>query len=375
MTNSLPNIPLVDLRANYARVKDEISNEWEDVLANTAYIGGKQVSKFEEQFADFIGVKHCVGLNSGTDALFLALKFLDIGPGDEVITQANTFIATCLGISNNGATVVLIDADPATGQMCVEEIEAAITPNTKAVLPVHLYGHAANMGQIMEVAKKHNLRVIEDASQAHGARFEGKRVGSFGDVSCFSMYPGKNLGAYGDGGALCTNDAELATRVRWWQSWGAKKKYHHEIKGGNSRLDGLQAAVLNVKLKYIDDWNADRRMLADRYTELIRALNIPDVQVPTVPKGSTSVWHLYVVRTTKRDELLAYLNKNGIGAGIHYPIAIPELGAYEELKHYQSKCPKSISASKEMISLPMFPELTEEQQVRIVNTIKDFFSG
>jgi dTDP-4-amino-4,6-dideoxygalactose transaminase/predicted dehydrogenase len=368
-----PNIPLVDLKANYQSIKAEVTAAMMDVLENTAFVLGPQVKKFEDNFAKWCGVKHCIGVNSGTDAIFLALKFLDIGAGDEVITQANTFIASVLGISNVGATPVLIDHDEYF-MMDVSKLEAAITPKTKAIMPVHLYGHMSDMDAVLAVAKKHNLKVIEDASQAHGALYKGKRAGSMGDVACFSLYPGKNLGAYGDAGVLVTNDDTLAERVIWWRSWGAKKKYHHELKGGNSRLDTIQAVVLDTKLKYMDAWNGKRREVADKYTAKLKGVG--DLVTPVTPPETVPVWHQYVIRTAKRDELLKFLNDGGIGAGIHYPIPIHELGAYkDEMAGCASKFPETSLNAKKILSLPMFPELTDEQIDRVVAKCKTFFAS
>mmetsp|Transcript_113886 Transcript_113886/g.219166 ORF Transcript_113886/g.219166 Transcript_113886/m.219166 type:complete len:739 (+) Transcript_113886:141-2357(+) len=371
--NPNANIPLVDLKANYLSIKDEVWAGIGDVLNKTAFVLGPHVKKFEDEFAAWCGNKYCIGLNSGTDALYLAIKFLDIGPGDEVIVQANTFIASVLAISNNGATPVLVDHDEYYMLDC-SKLEAAITPKTKAIMPVHLYGHCCDMDAILDIAKRHNLVVIEDASQAHGALYKGRRVGSIGDVGCFSLYPGKNLGAYGDAGCLTTNNEELATRINWWRNWGAKKKYHHELKGGNSRLDTVQAAVLSVKLKYMDAWNGRRGELAAYYTEKLRGVG--DLITPCEAPGTKCVWHLYVVRTAKRDALLKYLNDSGIGAGIHYPIPIHELGAYKkEMEAYAGQLPNTSNNAPQLLSLPMFPELTEDRIDIIVGKCKTFFSS
>jgi len=367
------SIPMVDLRANYLRIKGEVTEAMLSVIDNTQFVLGPQVKAFEENFAKWCGAKHAIGLNSGTDALFLALKFLDIGAGDEVITQGNTFIASVLGISNVGATPVLVDHDEYF-MMDVTKLEAAITPKTKAIMPVHLYGHCADMDAILAIAKKHNLKVVEDASQAHGAYYKGRRAGSMGDAGCFSFYPGKNLGAYGDGGGLITNNDELATRIQWWRSWGAKKKYHHELKGGNSRLDTVQAVVLDCKLKYMDEWNGQRGKVAEFYSQ--KLVGVGDLVLPKTPPETKPVWHLYVVRTAKRDALLDFLSKEGVGAGIHYPIPIHELGAYkEEMKAFAGKLPEVSANAPKILSLPMFPELTETQAQRVVDLCKQFFAN
>lgn len=374
--NANNKIPLVDLKSNYNRMKKEIDASIADVLQSCYFIGSPHVKQFEKNFATFIGTKHCIGVNSGTDALILAMKFLGIGPGDEVIVQANTFIATCLGVSNNGADIVLVDNDPDTYMIKIDEIEKKITTKTKAIIVVHLYGSMPDMDAICNIAKKNNLLLIEDAAQAHGATFKGQRAGSFGDVGCFSFYPGKNLGAFGDGGAIVTNNDELSEKIKWWRSWGAAKKYHHEIKGGNSRLDSIQAAVLNVKLKYIDQFNSEREQHAKMYTNLIsnhdNLKNI--VKLPSVIKEVVPVWHLYVLQVDKRDELLKHFHDNGIGAGIHYPIPIHQLGAYKELLHYGKELPNCTNAASKLISLPIFPELTEIQIQRIVDVMASFYT-
>ena len=365
-------IPLVDLRKNYQRIKDEVDAGIADVLQSCYFIGSPHVKKFERNFAKWVGVKHCVGVNSGTDALILAMKFLGIGQGDEVITQGNTFIATCLGVSNNGADVVLVDNDSNTYMIDPSKIEAKITSKTKAIVAVHLYGHMADMDAIMAIAKKHNLYVIEDAAQAHGATYKGQRAGSIGNIGCFSFYPGKNLGAFGDGGAIVTNNDELVQKIRWWQSWGAKKKYHHEIKGGNSRLDSIQAAVLDVKLQYMDKFNEERREHAKLYSDLLSKQGMK-IKLPCVAEKVNPVWHLYVIQVDKRDELLQYLQGKHIGAGIHYPIPIHKLAAYSELAAYEAELPNATESASKLLSLPMYPELTTKQIHRVVNTIVEFY--
>jgi len=366
-------IPLVDLRKNYLRIKEEVDAAIGNVLQSCYFIGSPHVKKFEANFAKWIGVKHCVGVNSGTDALVLAMKFLGIGVGDEVITQGNTFIATCLGISNNGADVVLVDNDQDTYMIDTSKIEERITPKTKAIVVVHLYGHMAEMDTILAIAKKHNLFVIEDAAQAHGASYKGKRAGSFGDVGCFSFYPGKNMGAFGDGGAVVTNNDTVAQKLRWWQSWGAKKKYHHEIKGGNSRLDSIQAAVLDVKLRHMDIFNQERSRHAKTYIELIKKSGL-NIKLPVVAKDVNPVWHLFVIQVDDRDNVQKYLNSKGIGAGIHYPIPIHRLNAYSELMHFESELPNATSAAPKLLSLPIYPELENNEINRIVSTLCEYYT-
>eukprot|EP00003_Mantamonas_plastica_P022927 TRINITY_DN3997_c0_g2_i2.p1 TRINITY_DN3997_c0_g2~~TRINITY_DN3997_c0_g2_i2.p1 ORF type:complete len:340 (+),score=130.30 TRINITY_DN3997_c0_g2_i2:434-1453(+) len=309
------NIPLVDLKANYQVIKDEVDAAIHKVIDQCSFIQGPAMKTFEANFAEWIGTEACVGVGNGTDAIELACFIAGIGEGDEIITQANTFVATCLGASNVDADIVLVDCTEDTMMIDVTQIEAKITDKTKAIIPVHLYGHPADMDAIMDLAKKHNLLVIEDCAQAHGAEYKGKRVGTFGDLSTFSFYPGKNLGAYGDGGAVCTNNNEYAEALRLWRNWGSKIKYHHDSKGGNSRLDSIQAAVLDVKLQYMNDWNESRRVSAADYTAKLEGVG--DLVMPVVADDCLPVWHLYVVRTDHRDELKDFLNENGVGAGIH----------------------------------------------------------
>ena len=324
------NIPLVDLKSQYAAIEKEILCRISLTLQSTQYILGPEVTEFEKAFADYCECDYCVGVASGTDALHLGLRALDIGPGDEVITVANTFIATVLGISYTGAKPVLVDVDPRRLLMDPSLVIKAITKKTKAIIPVHLYGQPVDMGPLCELAEQNNITIVEDACQAHGARYRGKRAGSFGTIACFSFYPGKNLGAYGDGGAVTTNDPALAEKLRLLRNYGSPKKYYHSSIGYNSRLDTVQAAVLNVKLKYLDAWTRSRQQAALRYNSLLKEC---DLQLPSSADGCEDVFHLYVVRSKKRDALLEHLNKMGIGAGIHYPIPIHLLEAYKALGH------------------------------------------
>lgn len=363
-------VHFVDLKAQYNNIKDDILEGITKVIDNTSFILGPQVKEFEEKFAVFSQAKYAVGVASGTDAILLSLKSLGIGPGDEVITAANTFIASVLGISYAGAVPVLVDNDPVTYNIDPTKIEAAITPRTKAIMPIHLYGQMADMDAIMEIAKKHNLKVIEDACQAHGAEYKGCRAGSIGDISCFSFYPGKNLGAYGDGGMVVTNDEDLYQKVKMLRDYGQLKKYHHEIKGYNSRLDSIQAAVLLAKLPHLDKWNENRREVARLYNEL---LSDTDIFVPVESEECRHIYHLYVIRTKRRDEMLEFLKSKEIFCGIHYPIPIHLQNAYKEYK--KSDLPITEKYAKEILSLPMFPELTEEQVIYIVRNIKEFLSN
>jgi len=367
------NIPFVDLKSQYASIKDEIDAAMADVLVNTAFVGGPFLKKFEDAFAQYCGTKHCVGVGNGTDAIFLALKALGIGEGHEVITAANSFIATSEAITMARANVVFVDIDPSTYNMDVNQIESKITPRTKAIIPVHLYGQPVDMDPISEIAKKHNLKIIEDAAQAHGGEYKGKRVGTLGDVACFSFYPGKNLGAYGDGGALVTDDEELANKANMFANHGRADKFGHIFEGVNSRLDGLQAAILAVKLSHLEDWTESRRRNAYLYNKHLAETGMV---LPVEIKNVRAVYHLYVVRvsTGQRQELQDHLKSHGIATGIHYPIALPNLRAYDYLKHKESDFPEATRASHEIMSLPMFPELTEEQIAYIAEKIKSFKS-
>ncbi len=365
------NIPFVDLQNQYQSIKKEIDAVVQDVMAKAAFIGGPHVQSFEEDFAKFCGVKHCIGVGNGTDAIFIALKTLGIGPGDEVITAANSFIATSEAVTLTGARVVFVDIDPKTYNVDTSKIEEKITSRTKAIIPVHLYGQPADMDPIIALAKKHSLKIVEDCAQAHGAVYKGRILGSIGDMAAFSFYPGKNLGAYGDAGAIVTNDEALAKRARMFANHGRVDKYDHEMEGVNSRLDGLQAAILGVKLKHIDAWSEARRKNAYLYNEhlkgtgLILPLEIIDVR---------AVYHLYVVRTKKesRQKLQDHLNSKGIATGIHYPIALPNLKAYSYLDHKKSDFPEATNASEEILSLPMYPELSESQIQFIAQEVKEF---
>jgi dTDP-4-amino-4,6-dideoxygalactose transaminase len=361
-------IPLVDLRAQYERIKEEIDAAMHEVMATSAFIGGPYVRAFEEAFARFCEVKHCIGVGNGTDALFIALKSLGIGGGDEVITAANSFIATSEAITATGAQVVFCDIDAQTYNIDVSRIEAKITPQTKAIIPVHLYGQPAEMDLLLELARRYGLKIVEDAAQAHGARYKGRRAGSLGDIACFSFYPGKNLGAYGDGGAIVTNDDELALKVKMFANHGRVEKYNHQIEGVNSRLDGLQAAILSVKLKYLEEWTESRRQLASLYNELLAN---SEIITPVESPDMLAVYHLYVVRLRNgiRDTVCQALLHQGIGVGIHYPIALPNLLAYRHLSEAERACPEATAAAQEILSLPLYPELKRVEAQYIAETL------
>ncbi|MCL5999489.1 MAG: DegT/DnrJ/EryC1/StrS family aminotransferase [Chloroflexi bacterium] len=360
-------VPFVDLKTQYQTLKPQMDRAIASVLERSAYVMATEHSEFEREFASYIGVKQCLGVSTGTDALELALRACDIGPGDEVITVPNTFIATTEAISVTGAAIRWVDVDPRTYNMNPDKIEAAITPRTKALLPVHLYGQPADMGPIMGIARRHGLRVIEDCAQAHGAKYQGQKAGTFGDVACFSFYPGKNLGAYGDGGAVVTNDEAIATRVRLLRNHGSREKYIHEIEGYCRRLDNLQAAVLRVKLPYLDAWNARRRDAAERYNE--RLAQVPGVVTPYVLPGTEPVYHLYVVQVPDRDQVRAALQSEGIETGIHYPVPLHQQPAYARYGHTAQDFLVSTTLGPRILSLPMFPEISESQIQQVVDAL------
>ena len=364
-------IPLVDLGAQYQAIQEEISKSVSDVLSKCNFILGDAVTEFEIDFAEFCQSKYCVGVASGTDALHLALRALGVGKGAEVITAANTFVATVLAISYVGAKPVLVDIDPETYNLDLNQMESKITPRTKAIIPVHLYGRPVDMNELMRFAERYSLKVVEDACQAHGATWDGRKVGSFGIAGCFSFYPGKNLGAYGDGGAIVTSDESLYERLKMLRNYGSPKKYHHDFVGYNSRLDSIQAAVLNVKLRHLEEWNNKRLANAKLYNRKLDGIG--DMVLPTIEGIESHVFHLYVVRTKKRDELLKYLNENGIQAGIHYPIPIYSLKAYSDLGQIGEDFPVTETLSKEILSLPMYPELTETQIDIVRDVIMKFY--
>jgi dTDP-4-amino-4,6-dideoxygalactose transaminase len=365
------NVPFVDLGAQYAGIASEVQAAMSAVVQRGDFILGESVAGFEAEMAAFCEARRAVGVDSGTSALELALMAVDVGHGDEVITVANTFIATALAISYVGATPVLVDADPVTYQIDVEQIEAAITPRTKAIMPVHLYGHPADMDPILDIARRHGLRVVEDASQAHGARYKGRRVGALGDVGAFSLYPAKNLGAYGDAGVLVTNDDAIADKLELLRNYGSGAKYHHLIRGFNRRLDTLQAAVLRVKLAQLDGWNASRRSHAQRYTKLL-ADRAPSIGLPGVADDVEPVFHLYVIRTERRDDLQAHLASRRVSTVIHYPIPIHRQPAYADLGLEPGSFPVTEQYADRILSLPMYAELSHDDLDYVVDAVADF---
>lgn len=362
-------IPFVDLKAQYAGIKDEVNAAIQNILDTCQFTLGSEVATFENEFAAYSNAQNGIGVNTGTSALHLSLLAANIGPGDEVITVPFTFVATVAAIYYSGAKTVFVDIDPQTFTMDVKAIEAAITPKTKAIIPVHLYGQSADMDPILEIAKKHSLVVIEDACQAHGAEYKGKRVGSLGDTGCFSFYPGKNLGAYGEGGMVTTNNPEYTRSIKMLRDWGAEKKYHHILKGYNYRLEGIQGAVLRVKLKYLEEWTEKRRAAASHYNRLLSGSGIP---TPQEMGYARHVYHVYAIRTKQRAELQQALNDKGIQTGIHYPIPVHLLPAYEDLGYKKGDFPHAEQAADEVLSLPMFPELQVAQIETVCQALLDF---
>lgn len=374
MTEQKKHIPLVDLSAQYQSIKNEIDATIASVLEHSAFIGGTFVEQFETDFAKTIGVQYCVGVGNGTDAIFIVLKALGVGLGDEVIVPANTFIATSEAVTGTGARVVFADCAAESYGIDPKQLALRITEKTKAIIPVHLYGQPADMDEIMAIAHAHNLFVIEDAAQAHLATYKGKKVGSIGIAGTFSFYPGKNLGAYGDAGAIVTNDEELAQRCRMIANHGRAKgeKYDHQIEGYNSRLDGMQAAILSVKLPHLSAWTVKRRSIAERYDA---GMEIPGLVLPKRFSDRESVYHLYVIRTKERDALREHLKEKGIEAGVHYPIGLPFLKAYQYLGYTEKDFPNTAQFQREIVSLPIYPELSEEDQRYIIGSIREFFSA
>lgn len=367
-------IPFVDLQTQYRSIKTEIDEAIARVLDNATFILGREVEAFEEAFADYTGAKFCIGVANGTAAIQLALTACGIGAGDEVIVPANSFFATAEAVSNAGATPVFVDADAVSYTIDTDQIEPAITPRTRAILPVHLYGQSANLDPIFEIAGRQHLSVIEDAAQAHGSLYQGCKVGALGRAGCFSFYPGKNLGAYGEGGAVVTNDEEIARRVRLLRDHGSERKYLHEMIGYNLRLEGIQGAVLSVKLKHLDRWNELRRAHAARYTELLGSLR--DEGVLTLPREmpyAHHIYHLYVVQTDARNTLQQHLYDAGVQTSIHYPVPIHLQPAYAPRGHQQGDFPEAECQSARVLSLPMFPELTDAQLERVVFALQEFF--
>jgi dTDP-4-amino-4,6-dideoxygalactose transaminase len=373
-------VPFLDLKAQYHSIKDEVLPEIHNVLENTAYVMGKPVLNFEDNFAKEHNTKNCVALSSGTDGNHVAIWALGIGAGDEVIIPANTFIATAWGATLCGATPVFVDCHPESYNIDPAKVEAAITPKTKAIVAVHLYGQPADMDPLAEIAKKHNLFLLEDAAQAHFAEYKGKRIGGLSDIASYSFYPGKNLGAYGEGGAVTTNNEELAAKARMIRDHGGKEKYNHEIYGHNYRMEGIQGAVLGVKLRHLDKWTEGRRRVAQKYRELLS--DIAEIKVPVEMDYAKHVYHLFVIqvkardgeeRTKRRDDLQKFLGENEIASGLHYPVPLHEQKCFEGLGYNKGDFPVTEELAEQGLSLPMYAELTDEQLKLVSDAIHNFF--
>ncbi len=365
-------VPFLDLKIQYDSIREEMQSAIQKVCESCAFAGGPFVAEFEKAFAAFCGTKHAVGVGSGTDAIWAVLVALGIGQGDEVITSPNTFIATAEAISFCGAKPVFVDIDERTYNINPELIESAITPRTKAIIPVHLYGQTADMDPIIKIAKKHNLYVVEDACQAHGAEYKGRRAGSMGIAGCFSFYPGKNLGAYGEAGAIVTNATDLAEKLYMFRDHGQQKKYYHSMVGWNARMDGIQGAVLNVKLKHLNKWNEARIKNAAAYTRLLE--KVQGVRVPFVAERTKHIFHIYSIRTSERDEFIKKLSEKDIYCGIHYPIPLHLQEAYKALGYHIGSFPIAEKCASEQVSLPMFAELAEGQIEKVADEIKNLES-
>lgn len=363
------NVPFLELLPTYKELQSEIDTAISRVLNSGTYILSEEVAKFEFSFAEFCCTTHCVGVASGLDALHLALRAMGVSSGDEVIVPSNTYVATWLAVSQCGAVPVPIEPDEMTYNINPDLVEAAITPRTKVILPVHLYGQPVDLDPIIEIARKYNLLVLEDAAQAHGATYKGERIGGHGDVVAWSFYPGKNLGAFGDGGAVTTNNIELAEQIRLLRNYGSREKYVNEVQGFNSRLDPIQAAVLGVKLKHLNEWTQRRLDLANRYTD---ALHKTKFILPHVPKWVDPVWHLYVIRTANRDALQDHLADNGIGSLIHFPIPPHLQKAYASLGYNHGDFPIAEGLANEVLSLPIGPHLSQDDQARVIDSLLTF---
>jgi len=361
-------VKFLDLHKQYLTIQQEINEVIQDVIKKTAFVGGSYLEEFENNFASYHNARHCIGVGNGTDALEVAIWCLDLPKGSEVLVPANSFIATSEAVTRNNLKVVFVDCKE-DFTICPKSIEKHITNRTKAIIPVHLYGHPCDMDTIMKISKKYDLKVIEDSAQAHGAQYKGKKIGTFGDLATFSFYPGKNLGAYGDGGAILTNDSFLESRCRMYANHGRSSKFAHEVEGINSRLDGLQAAILNVKLNYLDLWIQKRAKVANFYLENLKGLPI---QLPKVSEDVLHVWHLFVIQVEDRDKLKAYLTSKNIQTGIHYPIALPKLKAYCDLTQDCSSF-KAMQNDDNLLSLPIGEHLSDSEIVYIVEQMKIFF--
>ncbi len=365
-------IQFVDLFAQYQTIKTEIDHVMADVISKSAYIRGPYVEQFEAEYASALGLPHCISTANGTDSIYIALKALGVGPGDEVITTAHSWISTSETITQTGARVVFVDTDEETFTINPALIEKKITPRTRGIIPVHLYGQPADMAPIMALAQKHGLWVLEDCAQAHMARYKGKLVGTFGRAGTFSFYPGKNLGAYGDAGCIVTAEDALARHMKMYARHGGTQKGQHEIEGINSRMDGLQAAILSVKLKHLAQWTKERQRVAATYNRLLAGVG--DIVTPKVAPGREHVYHLYVIRTARRDALMQWLKEKGIATVLNYPVALPFLQAYAYLKHGPADFPVAHANQSRILSLPIFPEMTDEMIGYVADQIKAFYA-
>lgn len=372
MEQTMRKVSLLDLTAQYEDIKPEIKQAVDNVLESGNYIMGPFVKSFEQAMAEYCGTKYAIGVANGTDALLLTLDALGVGAGDEVITTPFTFFASAEVISQLGATPVFVDIDPDTYNMDPAKLEAAITPKTKAIMPVHIFGQPVDMDEILEIANKHNVFVVEDACQAIGSRYKGKRIGSLGTAGCFSFFPTKNLGGYGDGGIVVTNDEELARKIQILRVHGSNPKYYHSVIGYNSRLDALQAAMLQVKLKYIDQWNQQRRDKAAIYNEALKDLSIT---LPYVKENREAVFHLYIIQTKYRDELMAHLKEHGIASGVYYPVPLHKQEVYSNLGYEDGSLAESEKASLGTMALPLYPELTMDDQEYVISVVREFFEA
>ncbi len=365
------NIPFLDLKAQYNSIKDEVNAAIQNVLDNTAYILGKPVAEFEKAFAEAHQSKHCYGVSSGTDGNHLVLWALGVKAGDEVIIPADTFIATAWGATLCGATPVFVDVDPESYNLDPKKVEAAITPRTKAIVAVHLYGQTSDMDPLREIAKKHNILLVEDCAQSHLAEYKGRKAGSLSDAASFSFYPGKNLGAYGEAGAVTTNDDDLGLLFKKIREHGSVKKYYHEVFGHNYRMEGIQGAVLGVKLKYLNSWTENRRRVAAKYNELLKG--VAQIKLPKEMAYGKHVYHLFVIQAQNRDELQTYLNNNGVSTGLHYPVPLHMQECFQHLGYKKGDFPVTEQLADNCLSLPMFPEMTDEQISYVAETLISFY--
>lgn len=368
--NYMKEVKFLDLKAQYPLIREEINKKFEEIINNSAFVAGKNVKEFEQKFSEYLGVKNCITVNNGTAALYLPLLAMGISPGDEVIIPINTFFATAEAVSLLGAKPVFVDMDEVTYLIDTTKIEAKITPRTKGIIPVHLYGQCADMDAINAIANKHNLFVLEDCCQAHGASYKGKRAGTFGKLAAFSFYPGKNLGAWGEGGSVVTNDDSLADKIRLLRDHGSRIKYRHDIVGGNFRIDEFQGAVLAVKLPHLENWNSQRRENAKKY--LAQLANVKNIMVPRVLEKNVPVWHLFVIRSSMRDGLMNFLKEKGVQTGMHYPTPLHLTIAYADLGYKLGDFPVAEKVQSEILSLPMYAELSGDDINYVAECIKEF---